>query len=267
MPYLSTRALGGLKQYEYKSGGYTWLDDLHQPFWNWVTAHLPLWLAPNVITLIGLAGLLVAYIVAFVYLPGFAGEAPAWVYFLGGTAAVTYLHLDCIDGKQARRTQSSSPLGQLFDHGCDALAVHLLLTTVACSLNLGGTWKAVAGSMFIMVPWGFAHWEEYHDGTMLYGNGVWGITEANYALVILHYITCVTGPQLWDYNLQQVFPSLKSPLPFSHAFLVLVGIAGCQQLGGQIWRMLFTAPSVRYPCTGGLWQPPLESPMHCSPRA
>lgn len=45
--------------------------------------------------------------------------------------------------------------------------------------------------MAIMIPWGFAHWEEYHDGTMLYGNGVWGITEANYALVILHYITCV----------------------------------------------------------------------------
>ena len=34
MPYLSARALGGLKQYEYKSGGYTRLDDLHQPFWN-----------------------------------------------------------------------------------------------------------------------------------------------------------------------------------------------------------------------------------------
>jgi ethanolaminephosphotransferase len=28
---------------------------------------------------------------------------------------------------QARRTKSSSPLGQLFDHGCDALTVHLLL--------------------------------------------------------------------------------------------------------------------------------------------
>ena len=78
--------------------------------------------------------------------------------------------------------------------GCDALAVHLLLTTVACSLNLGGTWKAVAASMAIMVPWGYAHWEEYHDGTMLYGNGYWGITEANYALVLLHYITCAVTP-------------------------------------------------------------------------
>jgi ethanolaminephosphotransferase len=29
--------------------------------------------------------------------------------------------IDNLDGKQARRTKSSSPLGLLFDHGCDAL--------------------------------------------------------------------------------------------------------------------------------------------------
>jgi hypothetical protein len=34
MPYLSERGLQGLKQYVYHSGGYTWLDDVHQPFWN-----------------------------------------------------------------------------------------------------------------------------------------------------------------------------------------------------------------------------------------
>ena len=39
------------------------------------------------------------------------------MYFLNGAAGLAYLHLDCIDGKQARRTGSSSPLGQLFDHG------------------------------------------------------------------------------------------------------------------------------------------------------
>jgi phosphatidylglycerophosphate synthase len=33
----------------------------------------------------------------------------------------TYLNLDSIDGKQARRTGTSSPLGELFDHGCDAI--------------------------------------------------------------------------------------------------------------------------------------------------
>ncbi len=46
-----------------------------------------------------------------------AGDAPSWVYALNGLAVLLYLHLDCLDGKQARRTGTSSPLGQLFDHG------------------------------------------------------------------------------------------------------------------------------------------------------
>ncbi|TYI83488.1 hypothetical protein E1A91_D05G296300v1 [Gossypium mustelinum] len=33
-----------------------------------------------------------------------------------------YQTFDAVDWKQARRTNSSSPLGELFDHGCDALA-------------------------------------------------------------------------------------------------------------------------------------------------
>lgn len=33
-----------------------------------------------------------------------------------------YQALDATDGKQARRTGSASPLGELFDHGCDSLS-------------------------------------------------------------------------------------------------------------------------------------------------
>ena len=34
MPYLAPRALGGLRDYQFKPGGYTHLDMLHQPLWN-----------------------------------------------------------------------------------------------------------------------------------------------------------------------------------------------------------------------------------------
>ena len=37
--------------------------------------------------------------------------------------------LDGIDGKQARRTGTSSPLGELFDHGCDAWATVFICGT------------------------------------------------------------------------------------------------------------------------------------------
>lgn len=51
-----------------------------------------------------------------------------------------------------------------------------------------------AQMMSIMVPWMLAHWEEYHSGIMLYGNGYWGVTEANYLMVLLHLFTAAVGP-------------------------------------------------------------------------
>jgi hypothetical protein len=49
--------------------------------------------------------------------PSLVGEAPRWLYLATAASVVAYVNLDCMDGKQARRTGSSSPLGQLFDHG------------------------------------------------------------------------------------------------------------------------------------------------------
>lgn len=48
-----------------------------------VTANvLPPWLAPNLITLMGVLALLGAYAVGAVHLPEFEGQAPRWLYFL-----------------------------------------------------------------------------------------------------------------------------------------------------------------------------------------
>ena len=44
-------------------------------------------------------------------------DVPAWPYVLCGICLFSYSVLDNMDGKQARRTGSSSPLGLLFDHG------------------------------------------------------------------------------------------------------------------------------------------------------
>lgn len=53
--------------------------------------------------------------------PDFLDEPPAWVFYLTSFLMFAYLILDGLDGKQARKTGSSSPLGQLFDHGCDSI--------------------------------------------------------------------------------------------------------------------------------------------------
>ncbi len=67
---------------------------------------------------------------------------PRWLYYFFAASLVIYINLDCMDGKQARRTGTSNPLGQLFDHGCDALAIHLILDTVRTSTQLPAGWGA-----------------------------------------------------------------------------------------------------------------------------
>lgn len=49
-------------------------------------------------------------------------KAPSWVYVSNAVGLFIYQSLDAIDGKQARRTNSASPLGELFDHGCDSIS-------------------------------------------------------------------------------------------------------------------------------------------------
>ncbi len=49
-------------------------------------------------------------------------QAPSWAFIMSALGLFMYQSLDAIDGKQARRTNSSSALGELFDHGCDAVS-------------------------------------------------------------------------------------------------------------------------------------------------
>lgn len=45
---------------------------------------------------------------------------PRWVFLFVSINVMVAYTLDGIDGKQARRTGTSTPLGELFDHGLDS---------------------------------------------------------------------------------------------------------------------------------------------------
>jgi len=61
-----------------------------------------------------------------------------------GFCFVFYTIMDNSDGKQARRTGASSPVGMLFDHGCDAciavLNVYPLERLVQAGSQKHGIW-------------------------------------------------------------------------------------------------------------------------------
>lgn len=134
----------GLKL-RYKAGKYTPLDNLLNPYWIRMAEALPRWLAPNLVTLLGFFPLVVSYSLGAVVAPSFETPPPRWLMLFSTLALFVYQTMDALDGKQARRTGSSSPLGQLFDHGCDCLAC-LAQTGAAASLhhfgpNFLGLWS------------------------------------------------------------------------------------------------------------------------------
>lgn len=67
----------------------------------------------------------------------FVGYVAPWWCFLEGASYLIYRILDEMDGKQARRTGNSSPLGLLFDHGCDAFASALLTVMIIKAIQIG----------------------------------------------------------------------------------------------------------------------------------
>lgn len=65
------------------------------------------------------------------------GEIPGWFCFLLGMSFFIYMLCDNTDGKQARRTGSSSPLGMLIDHGMDCVTSVITNITILPILQMG----------------------------------------------------------------------------------------------------------------------------------
>lgn len=155
-----------------------------------------MWMAPNLITLIGTAFIFFAFIAAVFYSPDLAVPVPPIVNIIFAVSLWTYSTLDNVDGKQARRTGSSSPLGELFDHGCDSL-----VTGMGCVMQLAslGMARQPFGLVTIFLAFSAFYlptWEEYHTG-VLYLGYVNGPTEGIIAFCAMYLITGLFGVEVW----------------------------------------------------------------------
>lgn len=204
-----------IPRYQYRGGDssliYKYLlSPLAQACVDYLT---PEWMAPNLITLIGLLATLSAAFLTILYNPALSmhhsyrnydgnsysnsnsnsngdgeedgnsgnssyGDSTSygnnnsdshirWLYLYTGISILIYQTLDNMDGKQARKTKTSSPLGMLFDHGCDA--INAGITAIPIGSVLGTGWSV--GIFFSLycgfVPFYFQTWEEYYSGAMV----------------------------------------------------------------------------------------------------
>ncbi len=249
--YLTPNAVQKLPNYQYHGADLSLLYKyILSPLAGWCVDNVtPTWLAPNAITSIGLCWMILSYGVIWYHCPGLyeantdiintttssasaassaasSAAVPSVIFLLNGCAMLIYQTLDNMDGKQARKTGSSSPLGLLFDHGCDALnsifgsanwivAMGLLPGRVNDLLGgeeggnniqnksllsefLGG--DAIIATVLVlapMIPFFVATWEHYFTGKLILPifNGP---SEGLVMGASLSFLSYFYGPMIWQ---------------------------------------------------------------------
>ncbi|KAI8055282.1 CDP-alcohol phosphatidyltransferase-domain-containing protein [Syncephalis plumigaleata] len=207
-----------------------------QPYWTRLVELFPLWMAPNLITLLGFGCVVINMLLVLAYDRDLSGQCPNWVYYSAALGVWIYQSFDAIDGKQARRTGTSGPLGELFDHGCDALNTSVGAIIVSEALQLRQSWWTVLSVFTALTNFYLSTWEEYHTGT-LYLSYISGPVEGVIVLICCLFITGYAGPSIWlqPYKqllgLEHILPDTLVPnMQFNHLtiavtfFLVLYNI-------------------------------------------
>ena len=102
------------------------------------------------------------------YLYGDSTEGPvdSWFCYLVGVSYFVYSTLDNVDGKQAKRTGSGSPMGMLFDHGCDATTAVIQAMILQRICQIGSSWRAILAALMPTVPFYYITLEAYYLGKM-----------------------------------------------------------------------------------------------------
>ncbi|XP_048516817.1 cholinephosphotransferase 1 isoform X2 [Dendroctonus ponderosae] len=194
---LSDSQLRRLGEHQYSCQSVSICDKMLQPYWNWLVQKVPVWFAPNLLTIMGLVVNIFTALVLVGFSPDAKQEPPRWSCALCAIGLFVYQSLDAIDGKQARRTGSANPLGELFDHGCDSLSTVFVAVSACTAVQLGNypAWMFFqcfcAMSLFYC-----AHWQTYVSGTLRFGKV--DVTEAQITIMSILLISAIFGPSIWS---------------------------------------------------------------------
>lgn len=127
--FIPKKACLNLRNYSYKgvtnslSYEFIW-----SPLCNFLNKFTPEYIAPNLISFMGYLCCVGAHCLVMAQTDNLSikDSAPSWPFFLAALLVLLYQIFDNLDGKQARKTSSSSALGMLFDHGTDSMVTWLV---------------------------------------------------------------------------------------------------------------------------------------------
>lgn len=251
------------------------------PFWNNVVKLCPRWLAPNLLTFSGflltvLNFVLLSYYDYYFYSPNPLHPEykpiPKWVWMFCAISHFSAYTLDGIDGKQARRTNTSGPLGEMFDHGLDSWTT----VFIPCCLFtvFGRDHYSISVLDFYICLWVVqvtflsSHWEKYNTGILYLP---WGYDVSQLVCLVVFLITFFADYTFWKFYIPWINVSAGSslkiflyvgslgislPISFYNIYLSYVNRTGKMRGFGEANRPLVSTVIFVIECT--VW-------VRCSP--
>lgn len=211
--YLTKEHLIGFDNYKYNciDTGILSIYVMH-PFWNWVVQFCPRSIAPNLLTFTGFLFTVITYIYFAVVDYNFYASDPdhpeveslgKWPFMMAAILLFIAYTLDGIDGKQARKTGTSGPLGELFDHGLDSYTAGLIPGAMYSIFSRGSRYSIIPFRMFftmwnVMMNFYMTHFEKYNTGVMFLP---WGYDFSMWGTIITFLIAGIFGAEFWQFQI------------------------------------------------------------------
>lgn len=192
--FIPKHAIKHLDEYRYQSEDRSLITKyILKPFWQRFVNVFPLWMAPNMVTLLGLMFIVVSDVLVFYFDPYYETVSPQWLYFWHSFAVFMYQTFDACDGMHARRTGQSSPLGELFDHCCDSMNTSLMVIQFSSVANLGhNTPLPFLVQFSTLANFYLSTWEEFYTHT-LFLSEISGPVEGLLMISLVFLLTGVFG--------------------------------------------------------------------------
>uniref|UniRef100_A0A914YTR3 Ethanolaminephosphotransferase n=1 Tax=Panagrolaimus superbus TaxID=310955 RepID=A0A914YTR3_9BILA len=210
--YLNSQKLQGFTNYKYSC-----IDNspiavyISHPFWNWFVQFYPIWLAPNLITLMGASLVMGCYFYVSIIDPDLnrnnygssdSVAIPNWVWLLCSICTFWAHLLDGTDGKQARRTGASGPTGELFDHGLDSWSTVPFTITIFSIFGRGeysiDPIRLLGVLITVQLVFIVTHWEKYNTGILFLS---WGYDASQYGLSLFYLFTFIVTRNFYHFKI------------------------------------------------------------------
>ena len=213
-----------IKKFKYHVTDLSIVSEYMNPFWNWLVTFIPNTVAPNILSIVGMMCSIYSFHICYHYID----DHPVFVPLISALLIFTYMNLDSIDGKHARNTGNSSPMGEIVDHSCDNIGTPFLILTMCYILGVNNSltqWYIVQISQLVFL---FSHIQAYNEKTLTFGRWT-GPCEFLVLIIIISVIspfisvTPILSSIVSYFNIDPIY--LLNLLTASLYYLVLIGVS------------------------------------------